>query len=52
MTITIEQKLTQFSNRLAVEADAVSSQKNMRFLKNSAFIILFSGFVRLKSNCR
>ena len=41
MTITIEQKLTQFSNRLA----AVSSQKNMRFLKNLAFIILFSGLV-------
>ena len=45
MTITIEQKLTQFSNRLATEADAVSSQKNMRFLKNSVFIILFSGLV-------
>jgi len=45
MTITIEQKLTQFSNRLATEADAVSSQKNMRFLKNLAFIILFSGLV-------
>lgn len=44
-SITIEQKLTQFSNRLAVEADAVSSQKNMRFLKNLAFIILFAGLV-------
>ena len=45
MTITMEQKLTQFSNRLATEADAVSSQKNMRFLKNLGFIILFSGLV-------
>jgi len=41
----IEQKLAHFSNRLAEEADAVSSQKNMRFLKNLAFIILFSGLV-------
>jgi hypothetical protein len=44
-SITIEQKLVHFSNRLAEEADAVSSQKNMRFLKNLAFIILFSGLV-------
>ena len=45
MKITIEQKLARFGNQLAVEADAVSSQKNMRFLKNLAFIILFSGLV-------
>lgn len=45
MKITIEQKLARFGNQLAVEADAVSSQKNMRFLKNLAFIILFSGSV-------
>ncbi|MEA0971637.1 hypothetical protein Megvenef_01621 [Candidatus Megaera venefica] len=45
MKITIEQKLAQFSNQLAVDADAVSSQKNMRFLKNLAFVILFSGLV-------
>jgi len=45
MKVTIEQKLTHFGNRLAEEADAVSSQKNVRFLKNLAFIILFSGLV-------
>jgi hypothetical protein len=44
-SITIEQKLAQFGNRLAAEADAVSSQKSMRFLKNLAFIVLFSGLV-------
>ena len=45
MKVTIEQKLAQFSNQLAAEADAVSSQKSMRFLKNLAFILLFSGLV-------
>jgi len=45
MKVTIEQKLTQFGNRLAAETDAVSSQKNMRFLKNLAFILFFSGLV-------
>jgi len=44
-SITIEQKLAHFGNRLAEEADAVSSQKSMRFLKNLAFILLFSGLV-------
>jgi hypothetical protein len=44
-SITIEQKLTQFSNQLAAEVDAVLSQKSMRFLKNLAFIVLFSGLV-------
>lgn len=45
MKITIEQKLAQFSNQLAADADAVSSQKSLRFLKNLAFIVLFSGLV-------
>jgi hypothetical protein len=44
-SITIEQKLTQFSNQLTEEVDAVLSQKSMRFLKNLAFIVLFSGLV-------
>ena len=44
-SITIEQKLTQFSNQLTTEVDAVLSQKSMRFLKNLAFIVLFSGLV-------
>ena len=44
-SITIEQKLAHFGNRLAEEADAVSSQKSIRFLKNLAFILLFSGLV-------
>jgi len=43
--LTIEQKLTQYSNQLAKEADAVGSKKSVRFLKNLAFIILFSGLV-------
>jgi hypothetical protein len=45
MKVTIEQKLTQFSNQLTEEVDAVLSQKSMRFLKNLAFIVLFSGLV-------
>ena len=45
MKISLEQKLTEFSKQLAEEADAVSSQKSMRFLKNLAFILLFSGLV-------
>ena len=45
MKVTIKQKLAQFGNQLAAEADAVSSQKSMRFLKNLAFIVLFSGLV-------
>ena len=45
MKVTIEQKLTQFSNQLTTEVDAVLSQKSMRFLKNLAFIVLFSGLV-------
>jgi hypothetical protein len=45
MKVTIEQKLTQFSNQLTEEVDAVLSQKSMRFLKNLAFIVLFSGSV-------
>ena len=45
MKITIEQKLTQFGNQLAAEVDAVLSQKSLRFLKNLAFILLFSGLV-------
>ena len=44
-SMTIEQKLAQFSNQLVEEADAVLSQKSMRFLKNLAFILLFSGLV-------
>ena len=44
-SITIEQKLIQFSNQLTEEVDAVLSQKSMRFLKNLAFIVLFSGVV-------
>jgi len=44
-SMTIEQKLAKFSNQLVEEADAVSSQKSMRFLKNLAFILLFSGLV-------
>ena len=45
MKVTIEQKLTQFSNQLTTEVDAVLSQKSIRFLKNLAFIVLFSGLV-------
>ena len=44
-SITIEQKLTQFGNQLTAEADLVSSQKSIRFLKNLTFIVLFSGLV-------
>ena len=42
---TIEQKLIQYSNQLAKEADAVGSQKSMRFLGNIALVVLFSGLV-------
>lgn len=43
--LTTEQKLTQYSNQLAKDADAVGSHKSMRFLRNSALIVLFSGLV-------
>jgi hypothetical protein len=42
---TIEQKLAQFTKQLSVEADVVSSQNSIRFLRNLTFIVLFSGLV-------